>query len=102
VSIWGLTWPWAKKKGRTIESVYKNGNVRVKCLASGSAVTGEIENYVSPKFGDGSYDRPHEGGKQTRWTRCPICKCRVRVTGPLMQPRLFHHGPQSYTVNKTR
>jgi len=96
VSIWGLTWPWRTKKGRTIESYNKKGHVTVKCLASGSPVTGEIENHTTP------HDWPLTGGKKTRWTQCPECKCRIRVTGPLAHPRLSHHAPQSYTVNQTR
>jgi hypothetical protein len=102
VSILGLTWPRKTKKGRTVESYYKNGHVRVKCLASGSPVTGEIENHTTPKSGDGSSDWPLTGGKRTRWTQCPECRCRMRVTGPLAHPRLTHHAPQSYTVNKIR
>jgi hypothetical protein len=35
VSIWGLTWPWAKKKGRTIESYDKRGRLRVLCANGG-------------------------------------------------------------------
>ena len=102
MSIWGLTWPWAKKKGRTIESYDKKGHVRIKCFASASPVTGEIENHVTPQSGDGTWDSPLTGGKKSRWTRCPECECRIRVTGPLAHPRLTVHDPQCYTVKHTR
>jgi hypothetical protein len=75
VSIWGLHWPWRTKKGRTIESRNKRGHVRVKCLAGGSPVIGDIA--VS------------EG---LRTTQCPECGRDVGVTGPIHRPQLFVHN----------
>ena len=43
MSIWGLSWPWKTKKGRTVKSYNKKGHVRVLCANSRLPVTGEIE-----------------------------------------------------------
>ena len=80
MSIWGLTWPWAKKKGRTIESYDKRGRLRVLCANSGSPVTGSI---TTQEVGV---------GRDSRWTSCPECDCRIRVTGLISQPRLTVHN----------
>jgi hypothetical protein len=79
VSIWGLTWPWAKKKGRTIESYDKRGRLRVLCANGGFAVTGDIEVQTS------------QDGRKSRWTRCPECNRSTRVTGLKSKPRLAVH-----------
>ena len=93
MSIWGLSWPWAKKKGRTIESYDKIGRLRVLCIAGGSPVTGEIttqnsEASMAVKVGD---------GRDSRWTRCPECDCKIRVTGPKAKPRLTVHNASDRT-----
>ena len=93
MSIWGLSWPWAKKKGRTIESYDKIGRLRVLCIAGGSPVTGEIttqnsEASMAVKVGD---------GRDSRWTRCPECDYKIRVTGPKAKPRLTVHGADKKT-----
>ena len=87
----GLIWPWkTKKKGRTIESVYKNGNVRVLCIAGGSPVTGEITIRTSEvRRGVGWPPRQ----VTTRRTPCPECGRNVHVTGPANRPRLYVHNP---------
>jgi hypothetical protein len=80
VSIWGLTWPWAKKKGRTIESYDKRGRLRILCANGGALVTGEI-----------ALVRLYSDGRPTRWTSCPECDGWIKVTGPKAQPRLTVH-----------
>ena len=80
MSIWGLTWPWAKKKGRTIESYDKRGRLRVLCANGGFPVTGAIEVQTS------------QDGRKSRWTRCPECNRSTRVTGPKTKPRLTVHN----------
>ena len=92
MSIWGLSWPWRTKKGRTIESLDKRGRLRVKCVGGGSPVTWSIENHRTPQSGDGSYDWPLTGGKESRRTRCPECGRDVGVTGPTHRPRMFVHN----------
>jgi len=81
VSIWGLTWPWAKKKGRTIESYDKIGRLRVLCIAGGSPVTGEIEVQHNATT-----------GTTGRWSRCSECDNKVRVTGLKSHTRLTVHN----------
>ena len=84
MSIWGLTWPWAKKKGRTVKSYDKIGRLRVLCIAGGSPVTGEIEIQQHRQYG--------LDGPISRWTRCPECDYKIRVTGPKAKPRLTVHN----------
>ena len=80
MAIWGLTWPWAKKKGRTIESYDKLGRLRVLCANGGAPVTEPVEVQTS------------ESGRRSRWTRCPECDDKVRATGPKAKPRLTVHN----------
>jgi hypothetical protein len=89
VSIWGLSWPWAKKKGRTIKRYDKIGRLRVLCIAGGSPVTGEIEVQQRREYG-----LPFP---ISRWTRCSECNRKVRVTGLKSKPRLTVHN----AVNQT-
>jgi hypothetical protein len=84
VSIWGLTWPWKTKKGRTVESYDKIGRLRVLCANSGFPVTGEIEVQQRRQYG--------MDGSSSRWTRCPECNRSTRVTGPKTKPRLTVHN----------
>ena len=79
MSIWGLTWPWKTKKGRTIESYDKRGRRRILCANSGLPVTGEI---TTQEVGV---------GRESRWTRCPECSYQIQVTGPKSKPRLTVH-----------
>jgi hypothetical protein len=94
MSIWGLTWPWRTKtkQGRTVERYDKIGRLRILCIGGGSPVTGEIELQTSPVSGDGSYSRPLTGGHKSRWSRCPECNYKVRVTGLKSKPRLTVHN----------
>jgi len=93
VSIWGLTWPWAKKTGRTIESYDKRGRLRVLCVGGGSPVTGEIEiQYGNTVRRVGDHIERHRDGTKSRWTRCPECDHKIRVTGPKAKPRLTVHN----------
>jgi hypothetical protein len=80
VSIWGLSWPWKTKKGRTIESYDKRGSLRVLCANGGFPVTGDIEVQTS------------KDGRKSRWTRCPECNRSTRVTGLKSKPRLTVHN----------
>ena len=84
MSIWGLTWPWAKKTGRTIESYDKRGRLRISCANSGAPVTGEVALMTS------------QDGRTSRWIMCPECKHIARVTGSKTKPRLTVHN----AVNK--
>ena len=79
MSIWGLTWPWKTKKGRTVESYDKRGRLRVLCANGGFPVTGDIEVQTS------------QDGRKSRWTRCPECTHSTRVTGLKSKPRLAVH-----------
>jgi hypothetical protein len=89
VSIWGLSWPWRTKKGRTVESYDKIGRRRVLCIAGGSPVTGDIEVQQGREY--------RLAGPSSRWTRCPECDYKVRVTGPKSKPRLtVHNGVDKY------
>ena len=81
MSIWGLTWPWAKKPGRTIESYDKRGRLRLLCANGGAPVTVEIARV-----------RLVSGARATRWTSCPECDGWIKVTGPKAQPRLTVHN----------
>jgi hypothetical protein len=92
VSIWGLSWPWRTKKGRTVERYDKLGRLRVLCANSGSPATGEIA------FRDSNWTLAWDGQPvESRWTPCPECDCSIRVVGPKSKPRLgVHKG------NKTR
>jgi hypothetical protein len=93
VSIWGLTWPWKTKKGRTVESYDKIGRLRVLCANSGSPVTGEIEvQYGNTVRRVGDHIERHRDGTKSRWTRCPECDYNIRVTGPKTKPRLTVHN----------
>ena len=93
MSIWGLTWPWRAKHGRTVEKYDKIGRLRVLCIKSGAAVTGEeIEIQIAdlPR-------RMPDGRRQTRMVRsrvalCPECNHQVRVTGLKSRPRLIVHN----------
>ena len=85
MSIWGLTWPWKTKKGRTIESYDKRGRLRVLCANGGFPATGDIEVQTS------------QDGRKSRWTRCPECDYKIRVTGPKAKPRLTVHGADKKT-----
>ena len=80
MSIWGLTWPWKTKKGRTVKSYDKRGRLRVLCANGGFPVTGDIECQTSLD------------GPIYRWTRCPECDYKIRVTGPKANPRLTVHN----------
>jgi hypothetical protein len=80
VSIWGLSWPWKTKKGRTVESYDKRGRRRILCANGGAPVTGEI---TTQEVGV---------GRDSRWTHCPECDCQIRVTGLISQPRLIVHN----------
>ena len=79
MSIWGLTWPWARKTGRTIESYDKIGRLRVLCVGGGSPATGDF-----------AFDINKDGGR-SKWTRCPECNQSARVTGSKAKPRLGVH-----------
>ena len=89
MSIWGLTWPWAKKKGRTVKSYDKIGRLRVLCIAGGSPVTGEIEIQQHRQYG--------LDGPISRWTRCPECNHKIRVTGFKSKTRLTVHNADKKT-----
>ena len=98
MSIWGLTWPWAKKKGRTVESYDKIGRLRILCIAGGSPVTGKIE-LMDSDWTLFWYGQPLE----SRWTPCPECDCYIRVVGPKSKPRLRVHNPddaKAFAVKK--
>ena len=98
MSIWGLTWPWRTKRGRTVERYDKIGRLRVLCIGGGSPVTGEIEiqygNTVR-RVGDHIERRPN--GTKSRWSRCPECDYKVRVTGLKSKPRLTVHNAYNRT-----
>ena len=85
-------WPWRAKRGRTVEKYDKIGRLRVLCIKSGAAVTGEVEHYISPTSGDGSFSRPRTGGHKSRVALCPECNHKVRVTGLKSRPRLTVHN----------
>ena len=85
MSIWGLTWPWKTKKGRTVESYDKRGRLRILCANGGFPVTGAIEVQTSLD------------GRKSRWTRCPECDYKIRVTGPKAKPRLTVHNASDRT-----
>ena len=93
MSIWGLTWPWAKKKGRTIESYDKIGRLRVLCIAGGSPVTGKIK-LMDSDWTLFWYGQPVE----SRWTPCLECDCWIRVVGPKSKPRLRVHNSDAATA----
>jgi hypothetical protein len=86
-------WPWRTKRGRTVEKYDTIGRLRVLCIKSGAAVTGEeIEIQLSdlPR-------RMPDGRWQTRMARsrvalCPECNHKVRVTGLKSRPRLTVHN----------
>ena len=80
MSIWGLTWPWKTKKGRTVESYDKIGRLRISCANSGAPVTGEIAVMTS-----------HDG-RTSRWIMCPECKHIARVTGSKTKPKFTVHN----------
>ena len=84
MSILGLTWPWKTKRGRTVKSYDKIGRLRVLCIAGGSPVTGEIKVRQRRQYG--------LDGPISRWTRCPECNHKIRVTGPKAKPRLTVHN----------
>ena len=90
----GLIWPWKTKKGRTVESYDKRGHLRVLCIAGGSPVTGEIEVQEGQHFRviGGQIESTPVPGRTSRWTRCPECGCKIRVTGPKSKPRLTVHN----------
>jgi hypothetical protein len=77
VSIWGLSWPWKTKKGRTVKSYNKKGHMRVLCIAGGSPVS-----LLDIELKDGN-----------RRTRCPECGRVISVTGPANRPLMFVHNP---------
>ena len=95
MSIWGLTWPWRTKKGKTVESYDKIGRLRVLCANSGSPVTGEIEvSQMTDAVRDDFYLR-HRGRPVppgVRRTRCPECGRFITITGPQSKPRLLNHN----------
>ena len=91
--ILGLTWPWKTKKGRTVERYDTRGHLRILCVAGGSSVTGKIE------FQEGQHVQVIDGQvkitpipNKIRWTRCPECNHKIRVTGPKTGPRLTIHN----------
>jgi len=84
MSILGLTWPWKTKKGRTFKQYDKIGRLRVLCVGGGSPVTGEIELQQSRQYG--------LDGPISRWTRCPECNYKIRVTGLKSKMRLTVHN----------
>ena len=92
--ILGLTWPWRAKKGRTVERYDKRGHLRILCVAGGSSVTGEIEVQASQQLRtiDGQAAMIPIPGKTARWTRCPECNHKIKVTGPKTGPRLTIHN----------
>lgn len=81
VNVLRLTWPWAKKKNRTVNSYDTRGRLRVLCVGSSSPATGEITHKVS-----------QDGSRASRWTRCLECGDTVRVTGLKSHPRLTVHN----------
>ena len=92
MSIWGLTWPWKTKKGRTVESYDKIGRLRVLCIAGGSPVTGEIEVQHGRQYWiEDDNIESRLNGTTSRWTRCPECNHSTRVTGLKSKPRLAVH-----------
>ena len=91
-------WPWKTKKGRTVkgrtvESYDKRGRLRVLCIAGGSPVTGEIEVQEGRQFRiiGGQIESAPAPGITSRWTRCPECDRKIRVTGLKSKPRLTVH-----------
>jgi len=98
MSIWGLTWPWAKKKGRTFKRYDKIGRLRILCVGGGSPVTGEIEiQYGNTVRRVGDHIERHRDGTKSRWTRCSECDHKIRVTGPKAKPRLTVHNAYDRT-----
>ena len=98
MSIWGLTWPWRTKKGRTVERYDKIGRLRVLCANSGAPVTGEIEVQEGEQFRViGGQIESRLDGTKSRWTRCPECTHKVRVTGLKSRPRLTVHNAYNLT-----
>ena len=95
MSIWGLTWPWKTKKGRTVDSYDKIGRLRVLCANSGSPVTGEIE-VIQMTDAVRDYFYPLQSGRPVppgvRRTRCPECGRLITITGPKSKPRLTVHN----------
>jgi len=95
VAIWGMAWPWKTrtKKGRTVESYDKIGRLRVLCVGGGSPVTGEIEVQEGAQFRViGGQIESCLDGTTSRWTRCPECNHKIRVTGLKSKPRLTVHN----------
>ena len=79
-------WPWRTKRGRTVEKYDTIGRLRVLCIKSGAAVTGEeIQLSDLPR-------RMPDGRWQTRVALCPECDHKVRVTGLKSRPRLTVHN----------
>ena len=98
MSILGLTWPWKTKRGRTVKSYDKIGRLRVLCIAGGSPVTGEIEVQEGEQFRViGGQIESRLDGTKSRWTRCPECTHKVRVTGLKSRPRLTVHNAYNLT-----
>ena len=98
MSIWGLAWPWKRKKGRTVESYDKIGRLRVLCVGGGSPVTGEIEVQEGAQFRViGGQIESCLDGTTSRWTRCPECNHKIRVTGLKSKPRLTVHNAYNLT-----
>ena len=96
--IWGLTWPWSNKKGRTVEKYDKIGRLRVLCIGGGSPVTGEIEiQYGNTVRRVGDHIVRHRDGSRSRWSRCPECNHKIRVTGLKSRPRLTVHNAYNLT-----
>jgi DNA-directed RNA polymerase subunit RPC12/RpoP len=100
MSIWGLTWPWRTKtkQGRTVERYDKIGRLRVLCANSGAPVTGEIEVQEGEQFRViGGQIESRLDGTKSRWTRCPECNHKIRVTGLKSRPRLTVHNAYNLT-----
>ena len=100
MSIWGLTWPWRTKtkQGRTVERYDKLGRLRVLCVGGGSPVTGEIEiQHGNPVRRVGDHIERHRDGSWSRWSRCPECNHKIRVTGLKSKPRLTVHNAYNRT-----
>ena len=98
MSIWGLTWPWRTKKGRTVERYDKIGRLRVLCVGGGSPVTGEIELQHGRDYRRvGDHIESQLNGSWSRWSRCPACNHKLRVTGLKSQPRLTVHNAYTLT-----
>ena len=97
MEIRGLSWPWAKKKGRTIESYDKIGRLRVLCVGGRTPVTGEVEiqyGFIGRRVGDRVERR--RNGTKSKWARCRECGHKVRATGPTAKLRLTVHNAANY------